>query len=59
MNSIPPNKCPNCGAGVLKPSRQDPSKNYPYMTAVQYKCGSIASENWNPPLIYCRKQKVK
>lgn len=55
MNKTPSNTCPNCGAGIKHPSRQDPSKSYPYKMAVQYLCGSIASENWSPPLIYCAK----
>lgn len=52
---IPPKTCPNCGARIIRPSRQDRSKSYPYKTAVQYLCGSVASEQWSPPLIYCVK----
>ena len=48
-----PDRCPNCGAPVAKASRPDMSKMYACSTPTIYKCGSVASPDWSPPLIYC------
>ena len=47
----PPLKCPGCGAKIKQASRPRNQYKYDtYMTSVIYECGTVASENWSPPV---------
>lgn len=43
--------CPYCGSKIKQKSKKrDQYPHDTYMTPTIYECGTVTSENWNPPI---------